>query len=120
MLHRFEPLAPLSLCFADGFDLKNNTVLCPIERNALKLVYDTVKGQEWTESELWLHEYASHCDWMGVSCDDSRHTIKLELQNNGLSGKLSSSVGDLTYLKVLDLSDNDIKVRQEAGSITAN
>ena len=36
---------------------------------------------------------------------------KLNLTNNGLSGRLSESIGDLTFIKELDLSDNDIKVR---------
>ena len=32
--------------------------------------------------------------------------------DNGLSGKLSASVGSLRSLKVLDLSDNDIKAKK--------
>jgi len=36
--------------------------------------------------------------------------IELNLSNNGLSGRLSESIGNLTFIEVLDLSDNDIKV----------
>jgi len=38
------------------------------------------------------------------------HVTQLDLINNGLSGTLSESIGNLTYIEKLDLSDNDIKV----------
>eukprot|EP00984_Skeletonema_dohrnii_P032138 scaffold25631_cov79-Skeletonema_dohrnii-CCMP3373.AAC.2 len=104
--------APLGLCTLRSvkeFDLENDTHLCPVERNALSDFYDSTKGAEWTDSTDWLDEYASYCDWNGVTCDDSNRVIKLELRNNGLSGRLRESIGDLTLMAVLDLSDNDIK-----------
>jgi len=67
--------APLSLCLqreVKEFDLANDTTLCPPERNALSDFYDSAKGAEWTDESLWLHEYASYCDWKGVTCDDDR------------------------------------------------
>jgi hypothetical protein len=113
--------APLSLCMLNSvkeFDLENETTLCPPERNALSSFYELAKGAEWTDqgSETngtkWVHEYASYCDWKGVTCDDDRnHVTQLQLSNNGLSGKLSNSVGELKFIEVLDLSDNDMKVK---------
>jgi hypothetical protein len=97
-------------------DLKDNTQLCPIERKALKEVYDSAKGREWTDSENWTSEYVTCCDWKGVKCDASGKVEALNLANNGLSGRLSASVGDLHGLKVLDLSDNDIKVNNQLHS----
>jgi Leucine-rich repeat (LRR) protein len=106
--------APLSLCLervVKEFDLEHDTTLCPIERNALSGFYDSAKGPEWTDGSLWLDEYASCCDWKGVTCDDDKsHVTKLQLSNNGLSGRLSESIGNLTFIDVLDLSDNDMKV----------
>eukprot|EP00984_Skeletonema_dohrnii_P029512 scaffold20215_cov147-Skeletonema_dohrnii-CCMP3373.AAC.1 len=96
------------------FDLAANVTFCPPERNALRDFYDSTKGAEWTDGSLWLDEYKSCCDWKGVTCDDDNRVIKLELRNNGLSGRLSNSIGDLTFIKVLDLSDNDIKVSPSA------
>ncbi|KAK1744106.1 leucine-rich repeat protein [Skeletonema marinoi] len=104
--------APLGLCTLRNvkeFDLANDTELCPFERNALSDFYYSTKGAEWTDSTDWLDEYASYCDWNGVTCDDSNRVKKLELRNNGLSGRLSESIGHLTLMEVLDLSDNDIK-----------
>ena len=74
-------------------------------------VFNSAKGLEWTVSDNWLDEYISHCAWHGVTCDvTNTSTLKLELKNNGLSGKLSEKIADLGYLNVLDLGDNDIKV----------
>ncbi len=106
--------APLSLCTKSEvkeFDLENDEALCPIERNALSNFFSLAKGKEWTNDKNWLDEYQSHCKWYGVTCDEgNNHVTKLNLTNNGLSGKLSKSIGKLTYIQVLDLSDNDIKV----------
>eukprot|EP00984_Skeletonema_dohrnii_P021325 scaffold10629_cov77-Skeletonema_dohrnii-CCMP3373.AAC.2 len=105
--------APLGLCTlrsVEEFDLVNDTALCPVERNALSDFYTSTKGAEWTDSTNWLDEYTRYCDWNGVTCDDDKqHVTELELSNNGLSGRLSKSIGDLTLMEVLDLSDNDIK-----------
>jgi len=92
------------------FDLANDITLCPSERNALSDFYDVAKGAEWTDGTNWRDEYASYCEWKGVTCDDMNHVIKLDLTNNGLSGRMSESVGNLAFIKELDLSDNDIKV----------
>jgi len=105
--------APLNLCLereVNEFDLADDATLCPPERNALSDIYDSAKGAEWTNGSLWLDDYASYCDWNGVTCDDMNHVVKLNLTNNGLSGQLSESIGKLTFVKELDLSDNDIKV----------
>ena len=107
--------APLSLCMMSSvneFDLANETAFCPLERNALSEIYDSAKGGEWTDGTNWKDEYASFCDWKGVICDDGRnHVTKINLSNNGLSGRLSKSIGSLIFIKELDLSDNDIKVK---------
>ena len=103
--------APLDLCFVSGFDLKDDTALCPLERNALKEFFDSTKGGEWTDNANWKDPTKSICSWYGVTCDDNNtHAVELNLTNNGLSGSLSESIGDLSSLEILDLSDNDIKV----------
>lgn len=91
-----------------GFDLADNIEFCPPERNVLKDFFDSAKGGEWSESDLWLDNYGSHCDWKGVGCNEKGFVTELQLQTNGLSGKLNA-IGNLTFLEHLDLSDNDIK-----------
>jgi len=101
--------APLVLCFLSDFDFAQDNKKCPPERSALKDFYESAKGQEWTIDTLWLDSYASHCFWHGVDCSSSNETVRLNLKNNGLSGTLSTTIGDLPMLQELDLSDNDIK-----------
>ena len=107
--HRNYP-APLKLCFESGFDLRDDTTFCPRERNALKEFYEAAKGTEWSQNENWTDPYIGHCDWYGVGCNEGNNTIKLELKGNGLSGKLTHEISNLTSLEVLDLNNNDIKV----------
>ena len=110
--------APLSLCLereVNEFDLTNDTTLCPPERNDLSDFHDSAKGADWTNATNWMDEYIRYCDWKGVTCDDNKSQVtKLNLTNNGLSGRLSESIGNLTSMEVLDLSDNDIKVISSA------
>ena len=106
-------IAPLSLCMlrsVEEFDLAANVSFCPIDRNSLSDFYDSANGTGWTNGTLWQDEYASYCDWKGVTCENGRHVTKLNLTNNGLSGRLRESIVDLTFIEVLDLSDNEIKV----------
>ena len=93
-------------------DLIDDITFCSIERNALHEFYVLSKGTEWTNDTNWLDEYETYCYWHGVTCDDDmKHVTKLELTNNALSGRLSESIGKLTSIEVLDLSDNDMKVK---------
>jgi len=114
--------APLMLCFMPGFDLADDEMnMCPSERNALKLFYDSSKGQEWTNAGSWLDPYKDHCAWHGVRCNKSNTSIiELKLANNGLSGTISKNISGLNSLKFLDLSDNDIKgpIPSELGHLT--
>ena len=102
--------APLMLCFIDGFDLSNDFLFCPTERNALNEFYISAKGSEWTVSINWMDPRIGHCDWYGITCNDENRTIRLELQNNGLSGTLTPAIACLSALEDLDLNNNDIKV----------
>ena len=77
----------------------------------MKEIYHSAKGPDWTESDKWLDEFANHCDWYNVKCNEDNHVTRLDLRSNGLLGKLSKSISDLTWLQYLDLSDNDLKVR---------
>ena len=99
--------APLSLCSLTDFDLGSKEEYCPTERNTLKQLYDSTKGQEWTYSDNWMNEYDDHCLWHGIACKDN-NVISIKLGNDGLSGRISDSIGDLAFLTWLDMSDNDL------------
>ncbi|XP_047943357.1 receptor-like protein 35 [Salvia hispanica] len=69
-----------------------------------ELVFDSSISKrlvKWNETD-------DCCKWRGVGCDDSGRVISLELQGEGISGRIgeSSSLFRLTYLSKLDLSGN--------------
>ena len=106
-----EVPAPLNLCYLDGFDLKNDNTVCPPERIVLNDFYEWAKGGEWTISDDWAASQNNHCHWFGVTCNNGLVVTEINLMNNELSDKLNSRISELSSLEVLDLSDNDIKVR---------
>ncbi|CAM0909279.1 unnamed protein product [Alopecurus aequalis] len=46
------------------------------------------------------------CMWTGVNCSTAGHVTALDVSSHGLEGTLSQAVGDLAYLKLLNLTDN--------------
>lgn len=93
-----------------GFDLNNHTGFCPPEQSAPNNLFISAKGQEWNNSTSWGHQFKDPCEWYGIVCTESSNKIiTLDLNNNGLCGLLSSSIGIITSLRTLDLSGNDIK-----------
>ncbi|KAK7845016.1 putativeinactive leucine-rich repeat receptor-like protein kinase [Quercus suber] len=51
---------------------------------------------------------ATFCNWHGIVCDNSSHVNSLELSGQNISGKLSASIFQLQYVKVVDLSNNQL------------
>ncbi|KAF7081489.1 hypothetical protein CFC21_085427 [Triticum aestivum] len=50
------------------------------------------------------------CRWNGVDCSPTGRFTKLYLSERGLSGPISPSLGNLTFLRELDLSSNGFTV----------
>jgi len=103
-------VAPLRLCNIPGFDLASDRTWCPQERNFLNEFYISAKGQEWTNNTGWDDEYNDHCDWHGIHCTN-KSVVDILLGNNGLSGRISSSIAGLGSLEQLYLEDNDLRGR---------
>ncbi|PIN11544.1 LRR-containing protein [Handroanthus impetiginosus] len=63
------------------------------------------------------------CSWEGVECDGAGHVISLELDDEGISGRIenSSTLFSLKYLKKLNLADNDfsrVQIPQRIHNLT--
>ncbi|XP_008793516.3 probable LRR receptor-like serine/threonine-protein kinase At3g47570 [Phoenix dactylifera] len=70
----------------------------------------------------WSNSTLHHCQWEGVSCGGRRHperVIALELDNLNLTGSMSPHLGNLTFLRRLHLSMNQLQgpIPQELGRL---
>lgn len=85
-----------------------------MEQDSLALVdfYNSTGGTAWHDTSKW-NLYQPVSSWPGVAVANGRVT-ELQLINVGLSGTLPGTIGNLSALQVLDLSDNAI-----TGSIPA-
>ncbi|CAL9138864.1 unnamed protein product [Musa acuminata var. zebrina] len=56
----------------------------------------------------WAFNELTPCIWDNVQCDSDNNVIGVILPSMGFNGILSSKVGELVYLEVLELSGNNI------------
>jgi len=113
-------LAALDICrqACHVFDVTKNEEVCPKERTALADVFAKLKLDEsdWgTEDPADDNYYYrgveddpfAHCNWNYINCIDGK-IQNITLTSMTLSGSISSSIGILTHLEVLNLRDNQI------------
>ena len=77
-----------------------------VDQETLVALYNSAGGASWTDKTNWLSATEPLDDWFGVEADASGNVTKLELPGNNLSGSLPATLGSLTSLTTLDLSDN--------------
>jgi len=85
------------------------------EKQALQDLYTSTNGDSWNIS--WdLNQPVN--DWQGVTIKDDK-VISISLLFNNMEGKLPSSLGQLKYLEVLELSFNklDGSIPSELGKL---
>jgi Leucine-rich repeat (LRR) protein len=76
------------------------------ERSALIDLYNSTNGPNWTNKTGWLGAAGTECSWYGVTCDMDSTVIGLALDGNQLNGAITSTLGNLANLQVLDLRQN--------------
>ncbi|MCY3773565.1 MAG: Ig-like domain-containing protein [Gemmatimonadetes bacterium] len=88
--------------------------------DVLELLYHSMNGKDWTNSENWLSE-APLDQWYGVTADEEGQVTALDLEYNNLSGELPPGLGDLTGLALLNLSRNSLSgpIPAELGQLTS-
>eukprot|EP01124_Arcella_intermedia_P031985 TRINITY_DN7372_c0_g3_i2.p1 TRINITY_DN7372_c0_g3~~TRINITY_DN7372_c0_g3_i2.p1 ORF type:complete len:124 (+),score=19.85 TRINITY_DN7372_c0_g3_i2:43-414(+) len=77
------------------------------ERSALEDFYIATNGQYWINNTSWLSPDPCSPLWYGVVCTGDRIT-QLNLQQNNISGSITSSIGNLVHLVGITLSANPI------------
>jgi len=91
------------------------------ERDALIALYMSTNGDSWHSSTGWLGDPGTECGWEYVTCDqDETMVIELDFYNRGLTGSLPAEIADLTHLRKLYLTYNQIEgaIPPEIGSLS--
>ena len=77
---------------------------------ALESLFEATGGTDWTISAGWLGETALE-EWYGVTADSLGHVTELDLEGNGLTGRLPAALGDMPRMTVLRIADNALSGR---------
>ena len=83
------------------------TVTNPPDRAVLVALYEATDGPNWVNSDNWLTD-APLGDWYGVDTDGSGRVTRLRLYDNGLSGPVSPTLGQLANLTDLELGSDSL------------
>ena len=75
------------------------------DEGVLKSLFETAGGGSWTRSEGWLGGIALE-DWYGVTADSLGRVQALDLNRNGLVGRIPGSLAQLDHLTVLRMGGN--------------
>ncbi len=76
---------------------------------AIVAIYNATNGKDWHRNANWLRKGVSIDNWYGVNTDiidGEERVVELRLGANKLGGVIPQEVGDLSALKVLELSEN--------------
>ena len=89
------------------------------EREVLLTFYNATGGNNWLVNTNWDSEI-NHCDWHGITCDESGAVTSISLGNNQLHGFVPPELGDLNSLNILYLYSNTLtgEIPSELGQLT--
>ena len=97
----------VSTVSGDGHALKasKTTEVRTPDRTVLIALYHATGGPNWTDRSGWLGDGPVSA-WHGVSTDAAGRVTRLDLERNGLKGKILPELGGLSRLAELDLGHN--------------
>ena len=74
------------------------------DRTALEAFFNSTRGRNWMERENWLSDMPMG-EWYGVTTNSEGRVISIVLEDNAVGGELPPELGNLTELRVLNLSN---------------
>ncbi|KAJ0909763.1 putative non-specific serine/threonine protein kinase [Helianthus annuus] len=76
-----------------------------VDRLALLAIKSMIKGDPQGLLTSWNHSSTDFCQWQGVTCSPRHQRVThLNLSSGGLIGTLSPSIGNLSFIRVIQLS----------------
>ncbi len=75
------------------------------DREVLAALYRATGGAGWRNSANWLTDEALG-EWHGIGADSLGRVVRIDLDDNGLAGRLPAGLGQLTELRVLRVGNN--------------
>jgi hypothetical protein len=82
------------------------TVIPLLQCQALAALYDSAGGNGWTDRTGWWADL-NPCGWAGLGCSGPNISV-IRLHENNLVGTLPPTLGNLTGLTQLDISENEM------------
>eukprot|EP00559_Dactyliosolen_fragilissimus_P007427 CAMPEP_0184869536 /NCGR_PEP_ID=MMETSP0580-20130426/34486_1 /TAXON_ID=1118495 /ORGANISM="Dactyliosolen fragilissimus" /LENGTH=1316 /DNA_ID=CAMNT_0027371083 /DNA_START=70 /DNA_END=4020 /DNA_ORIENTATION=+ len=103
------PYGPCEPCDVEGEAKFWGSTHCGLSdhQTFLKDFFISLDGGNWYQSHHWLED-DDICNWFGITCNDSKEVIKIDLENNGLSGSVPESIYNIQTLVSINLKENDI------------
>jgi len=91
-------------------DQKNRTAIeNPTQRVVLATLYYATKGDSWKYNSTFLTD-DDECNWFGIICNTEKNVTEINLDSNGLQGFLPEELQGLPQLKLLNVTDNNLKI----------
>ncbi len=110
-----EAIATLPYLQAVATTIANNNLCNAKDWNALKKLYNSTNGNEWTNNANWailndtIPENCSLRGLHGITFDATGRVTGINLYNNNLTGTIPAEIENLSELKYLDLGNNFLK-----------
>jgi Leucine-rich repeat (LRR) protein len=80
------------------------------QRDVLEQLYTEADGDNWKLNDNWMNSDIEFCSWYGIECDSDGFVKSIDLMQNGLQGKIPTSVYSLPRLQEINFASNGIEI----------